>query len=214
MEKLAAKVSDILMLPQVLTGLLERAANKALSLSGSQDSLSELEQKTLILLLSELSFPLSFTIADKKIICSTQTETSDCQITTSLASLRQLKAEQQITTLIKQDKLDVSGDIKIAQQFASVIDSLNIDWQSELAKHIGDIPTHKLSQFGNKVSGKFAKISASMQADISEYLVHEHRLVVTQGQIHRFQQGVQDVAREADTLTQRIKQLSEKISNT
>lgn len=205
------KLSDSLLLPQVATATLELIINKALSLNNKSLSFATVAQKTLTLELAELSFPLCFTVDNTSspvvIIVRSTTEGSDCSIKTSVSTLKKLKANQSLTQLIKQDELDVSGDIKIAQQFANIAQSLEIDWQTELAKHLGDVPTHKLLQFGNKITKSLLATGKQLEADISEYLVHEKRLVVTSSQINAFNQQTKDAASKVDSLSARIDKL-------
>ena len=212
-----SKITSNLMISQLLTSTLEVLINKALSLSTTNASLENLTQKTLTLELADLGFPLSFTvyktIKNSQIMVTALTERADCTINTSLSTLRELKAEQQITELIKQDKLDLTGDIKVAQQFASVAENLDIDWQSELANHIGDIPTYKLIQLGKRVSTKVQFAAKQIKADASEYIVHEKRLVVTRSQIEQFNQQVVKVVEQVNELDQRISQLINNKSN-
>ena len=199
------------MISQILTSTLEILINKTLTFSTNTASLEKLTQKTLTLVLEELGFPLSFTVCNTAesptIVVTTLTECADCTINTSISTLRELKAEQQITELIKQDKLDLTGDIKVAQQFASVAENLDIDWQSELANHIGDIATYKLMQLGKRVSEKVQFATKQIKADTSEYIVHEKRLVVTRSQIDQFNQQVFEASEQVDQLDQRISQL-------
>ena len=197
---------------QAFCSVLEKILNKALSLNihGLQ-VLTPLEQKTLTLELAELAFPISFSINQQAILVTTLTERSDCQLKTSISTLVELQKEQQLTELIKQGKLDILGDIKVAQQFASVFEQLTIDWQSELAQHIGDIPTYKLSQFSLWLNDKIKFVSQQIQADASEWLVHEKRLVVTNSQISAFNQQVNDVTNDVDNIEQRLAKLSAKI---
>ena len=211
-NQFSTKLSDSLLLPQVATATLELIINKALSLNNNTSvSFTALTQKTLTLELADFSFPLSFTVnsaaSSTEIIVRTYVKYSDCTIHTSINTLKKLKANQSLTQLIKQDELDVNGDIKIAQQFASIAQSLEIDWQTELAKHLGDVPTHKLLQFSNKITKSLSARGKQFEADISEYLVHEKRLVVTSSQINAFNQQTKDIASEVDTLSARIDKL-------
>ncbi len=209
-----ANISKQLMFPQTLAASLEIIINKVLSLDSANSSLEKLGQKTLTLVLAELGFPLSFTttsgigIDDKNLLVTSLTEHTDCTINTSIKTLRELQAKQQLTELIKQDKLDVTGDIKVAQQFANLAQNLDIDWQSELANHIGDVATHKLMQLGKKISAKVNFATTQIQADASEYIVHEQRLVVTKSQIEHFNQEVNDVNKHVASLEARIARLS------
>jgi ubiquinone biosynthesis protein UbiJ len=205
------------MFSQTLTAGLEIIINKVLTLKSAFFSFDKLAHKTLTIALSELDFPLSFTVVPTKesrfntmnVLVTSLTAHTDCTITTSIKTLIELQTQKKLTELIKQDKLDVTGDIKVAQQFASLAETLNIDWQSELATHIGDIPTHKLTQLGKKVSDKFHFTAQQIKADASEYLVHEQRVVVTKSQIELFNQAVADIDAQTQTLEARIARLSE-----
>jgi ubiquinone biosynthesis protein UbiJ len=210
-NQVVTQISKDLLLPQAVTATLELIINKALSLNNKSVSFTGVAQKTLTLELAELPFPLCFTVDNVSssvgVIVSANHECSDCTIKTSINTLKKLKANVSLTQLIKKDELDVSGDIKIAQQFANITQSLEIDWQTELAKHFGDVPTHKLLQFGNKVTKSLAATGKQLEADVSEYLVHEKRLVVTSSQLNAFNQMTKDVANQVDALSARIDKL-------
>lgn len=201
------------MFQQTFCATVEFVVNQALALNlKGNNVLAPLEQKTLTIVLTELGFPLSFSINERKILVTSLLERSDCTIKTSGKTLLELKKEKQITALIKQEKLDVQGDIKVAQLFANIAESLDIDWQSEIAKHIGDIPVYKLSQLGKSLTEKFTFAAQQIQADASEWLVHEKRLVLTASQLHSFSQQVSEVSRQTDTLSEHIQRLVEKTS--
>lgn len=202
------------MLQQVFLSSIELMINKVLSLNTDPIDLKKLEQKTLTIVLSELNFPISFTVTSNKVIVSGLTERADCTINTSIKTLQALQAEQPLTELIKQNKLDLTGDIKIAQQFIQLAENLNIDWQSELAAHIGDMPTHKLMQLSKQVMNKVQFATKQIKADASEYIVHEKRLVVTRSQIDTFNQQVNQVNNRVDQLALRIEALTKGLTNT
>ncbi len=216
--QLSSQVGKHLLLPQVATAALELILNKALALNNNKSvSFAAIAQKTLTLELAELPFTLCFTVNTSAIqtavLVRTRVEFSDCTINTSINTLNKLKANQSLTQLIKQDELDVMGDIKIAQQFAHIAQSLEIDWQTELAKHLGDVPTHKILQLGNKITKSLVGKGKQLEADIGEYLVHEKRLVITNSQINAFNQNTKDVASKVDTLSARIDKLIANIAN-
>jgi len=206
-----------LMFPQALAASLEIIINQVLSLGSANSSLEKLGQKTLTLTLAELGFPLSFTVTSdlgaSNLLVTSLTERADCIINTSLKTLRELQAKQQLTELIKQDKLDVTGDIKVAQQFANMAQNLDIDWQSELANHIGDVATYKLMQLGKKIAAKLSFAATQIQTDASEYVVHEQRLVITKNQIEHFNQAVNDVSKDVMALETRIARFNKSPNN-
>ena len=197
-----------LMLPQVLTSALETIINQALALNiHSNSQLETLAQQTLTITLSELDFPLSFSVNDNRVLVTTLAERADCEINTSIKTLLQLKKEQELTRLIKQELLDIQGDIKVAQQFSAVAANLEIDWQSQLAKYIGDIATYQVVQTGKNIWQKLTFAAEQIQADASEWLVHEKRMLVTTSELGVFNRQVSELAEETEFLTARIEAL-------
>ena len=203
-----SNISQQFMFAQALSAVIETLINQFLkyNLSGTQ-ALKPLSEKTLTVKLAELPFALSFSVSDEKIHVTTNDEHSDCCIITSIKTLVELKKEQQLTDLIKNDKLDIQGDLKVAQHFANIAETLDIDWQSELAKRIGDIPTYKLAKIGAKLLKKLNFATTQIQADASEWLVHEKRLLVTAAEIVSFSLDVERAEQKASALSQRIDEL-------
>ncbi len=193
------------MTQQALCAMLEAVINRVLAVNtASNEALHKLEQKTLTIKLAELSFPVSFSVCQQQIAVTGLTERNDCQVDTSMTSLIELKKQQQITTLIKQDKLDLQGDIQVAQQFLMVAESVDIDWQTELAQHIGDIPTYKLVQMGYFLQKKIRFAGQQIQADASEWLLHEIKAVIHSDEMQRFSQQVSSTSLATDRLQNRI----------
>ena len=202
-----------LMPQQALSTALEFIINQAITKSApSSAMLAQMEQQTLAINLTELPFPLVFTCTREKILVSGNLELANCTITTSLKTLQQLKSDNALTEAIKSSKLNLEGDLKIAQRFAGLMDSISIDWQSELAKHIGDIATYKVSRLTSSLWQKLAFTSQQVQADASEWLVHEKKLSITQDEYLPYRAGVIDVSHQIDGLEQRIWQLEQKLN--
>jgi ubiquinone biosynthesis accessory factor UbiJ len=234
-KQITEQITDALLLPQALSATIETIINKALLLNTNKNTnknaLASLDQTTLTVNLVELSFPVSFTInaedhkhpiivgtmiessviensaIERSVFKSSIIESNYCTISTSLKTLNKIKENQQITQLIKAGELDVEGDIKVAQQFANIAQQLEIDWQSELAKHLGDVPTHKLVEFGNKITKKIKTTSKQIERDVTEYLVHEIKLVVTNSELKGFNQAVCEIEQEVNLVSERIEKL-------
>ncbi len=207
-----AAITDQLMLKQALSSALEKVINKALELNVNDNSaLKTLEAKQLTLLLDELGFPLTFTVSSNQVLVTNLTD-SDCTVITSINTLKKLKASQQLTDYIKQDLLDIQGDLKIAQQYLNLAENLEIDWQNELAHYIGDIPTYQLSRVAHFAQTKLHFAKTQIQADLSEWLVHEKKLIVSASELNDFNgQVIQTVAR-FDKLQQRLEKLTKHIN--
>lgn len=213
---------DPWMLHQALSITLEGVINKAMAhnIDGTQ-VLDKLAQQTLNVSINELGCTLSFSVNDHKVLVAVTQDHGQinsqhrgqdvhsggyCSIETSLQTLRQLN-KQPLTQLIKQQQLDISGDINVAQQFVAVAKNLDIDWQSELANHIGDVATYKLSRAGQDLASKLSFAKSQMQQDIGEWLVHEQGLLLTRCQVQAFNQEVKLLANQSDSLLARFERL-------
>jgi len=196
------------MFAQALSATLETLINQFLryNLHGTR-ALKPLSGKTLTVKLAELPWPLSFTISHEKVHVTSSEEHYHCCLITSISTLFELNKNQQLTDLIKNDQLDIQGDLKVAQRFAEIAQTLDIDWQSELAKRIGDIPTYQLGQLGRQLRDKLNFAAKQIQADAGEWLVHEKRMIVTAAELDSFSLEVEQVEQQASALQQRLEQL-------
>lgn len=201
---------------QLLTSALELILNQALSMGNAQVSaLNKLEQKSLAVSLAELNAVICLTVSQRKLLVtspSLDTTTADCIITTSISTLVKLKNEQQLTQLIKSEQLDLSGDIKVAQLYAALFESLHIDWPSELEKHIGDIATYKLVQLAQTTGNKLKFAQRQISSDATEWLVHEKKWVVTAYDIAQYQQHVSHIADQIERTEKHIDVLANKLN--
>ncbi|TPH15567.1 ubiquinone biosynthesis accessory factor UbiJ [Litorilituus lipolyticus] len=209
----AVKLSEQLMVPQFICSVVELIINRALSLSNKPITLSAIENKTFTLELAELNFPLSITVSNNVLLVNSTNSTSDCTLISSIATLRQLKAQQQLTELIKQEQLDIQGDIKVAQQFARIAEELDIDWPTEVARHIGDVPTHKIGQLSQKAKKSISQLFETLEADVGEFLIHEKRLAVTNSEIKRFNQGVEQTSDQLTRIESRLAALENRLND-
>lgn len=203
--------------PQLFCSVIEAIANQALTMSeSSKAQLEKLGEASLLVQISELGFPLLFRQCQQRLLITSATEqavTADCSIYTSFSTLAELKSEHQLTELIKQEKLDIQGDLKVAKQFAAIAESIDIDWGSELEKHVGDIAAFKIMSLAKKAVEKAKFVKTQISSDATEYLVHEQKLMVTQPELTRFFDGVSACTSQTNQIEQQVKQLQQRLAN-
>ncbi|SET41139.1 ubiquinone biosynthesis protein UbiJ [Thalassotalea agarivorans] len=203
------------MFVQGITLLIEKAIAKVLVMNTAGYPFAQLKGKQLGLAFNELEqcFLLSFSENDVSVhaVDATQFAQTDCAVKTSISGLSELKQGAQITDLIKSEQIVVTGDIKIAQQLTSEIDKLNIDWQSEVAKHIGDVAMYKLWRGNKFIAQKIGFFGKTVAADASEYLLHEQKLVVSSSELTAFNEQVDYTVKLLQDIEQRIVAIDQKI---
>ncbi|GLX80718.1 ubiquinone biosynthesis accessory factor UbiJ [Thalassotalea eurytherma] len=200
---------------QMLGGAIEAAINQALAKNiNTRVPIEQLAGKHLKIHIDEIGVPITIGFSQSTAYVLTDDVESDCTISTSLKTLAELKQSQQLTELIKQEKLDIQGDLKTAQQFAQVFEQLTIDWQSEIAKHIGDVATYRLSQAFGFVQEKADFAKQQISEDFSQWLVYEKKLAVNNVEIQHFKNDVNQVSQRVNGLMQRLTKLDQQINFT
>jgi ubiquinone biosynthesis protein UbiJ len=131
----------------------------------------------------------------------------DCLIRgTPLALARMGMAERKETQII-QGEVEILGDTSLAQAFNRAIAGLDVDWEEQLARVIGDPFAH---QVGNQVraAAQWArKSSESLTADLQEYLQEEARLTPTRYEVEAFLSQVDILRDDVERAEARIERI-------
>lgn len=72
-------------------------------------------------------------------------------------------------------RLEVTGDAALAHQLQRALNQLEPDWEAAMARHIGDVPAHFLSQRVRGAIRWSRQAFQSLNANIEEYVHEESR---------------------------------------
>lgn len=200
---------------QLLTAGLEKALNHLLSLDPAAASeLGSLAGKQLRVKLQELPWPLIFAFSDRiHVLVQEDSEASpDCSLSLSLSTLQALQDPSQITRLIKDGKLDLEGDIHVAQGFSTVVKNLDIDWEEQLSKHTGDVVAHSLFSTGRRVFELVREKGEQVRKTLSEGALEEKRLAAHPIAVEHFNLSVNDLRSDTDRLEARLSNLEKRLA--
>lgn len=209
--------------PQLVTSGIETVINKLLNLdSDSQNRLQKLSGRTLQVSVTELPWPLLFSFSDQvdvRVVVSDSTSesvdlTPDCLIELDLETLPKLQDSSQLTQLIQQKKLNLVGDIYVAQTFSTLIKDLDIDWEEQLSKYTGDVVAHQTFTTAKNLFEK-AKQTLNKKADeISRNLRQTNSIAVTQNEVILYCEDVSELRSSTERLAARIALLEKAVNNT
>ena len=136
----------------------------------------------------------------------------DCVIQGSPLALARLgMAADKETPLVSGD-VTLSGDTALAHAFSTALARLNVDWEEQLARVIGD-PFAR--QVGNRVRDAehwTQRTSATLTANLSEYLQEERRLLPTRYEVEAFLQQVDTLRDDVERLAARLDHLAKRAS--
>ncbi|WP_254276582.1 SCP2 domain-containing protein [Halomonas sp. 3H] len=109
--------------------------------------------------------------------------------------------------LMFQGRLAVRGRIHLLEQTRDLLLDLDLDWEGELARWLGDLPAHSLAE-GLRRLGRFGlRTRDEFCADLSEYLFEEARLLPGRHQLEVLRDHLTELEVSADRLEARLARL-------
>ncbi|MCB1803373.1 MAG: SCP2 sterol-binding domain-containing protein [Gammaproteobacteria bacterium] len=102
-------------------------------------------------------------------------------------------------------KVRIDGDTGTAQRFSEALAGLDIDWEEQLSRVVGDIPAHEIGRGVRSARREGRRIADGARDNLSDYLTEEARLLP-----HRFE--VADFADAIDTLRDDVERIEARIA--
>ncbi len=190
------------LVPQLICATLEKVLHKVVAMDPASPALlQKVQGKQLALQLQELPWRFVLSGTAQTLLLNQHHEKVDCVTTTDLATLQKLNDPSQLTRLIKQDKLQIDGDLQVAQQFSSLLQQLDPDWQQQLSGWLGDALAHKVATAIKQLQLYIqTQLQQTEQAAV-ELAQDELALSPTQAEMNQF-------SRDVSQLQARLEQLS------
>ncbi|GGB03326.1 ubiquinone biosynthesis accessory factor UbiJ [Agarivorans gilvus] len=188
---------------------VEALSNQLLNLDeGSTQRRSQLAGKVLAITIQPLPC-CYFVVSEQQLDVLNKYEGEpDCRLSLNLLTLAELKQADRIPSLIKQDKLQLEGDIKLAQQFADLFLQLEPDLEEKLSQRIGDVAAYQLLSKSRMLAEALSKVFAQAPVKLTELANEEWKLSVGQVEYQSWQRQVQKLAADCEQLARRIEGLS------
>lgn len=196
----------------LMTAGVETLFNALLNQSAAaQANLTRLRGKVLKLHLQELNLELFFAFSQRIDVLAGYEATPDASISIKLAQLAEIRAKQNLTELIKQDRLVVDGDLSLIQDFAEFMDELKPDVEELLSKLTGDVLAYQLVQGAKSTKNWLQDKAQVSQHKLAEAVVHEWQLAPAPLELAYFCDQVSDLAQDADKLEQAYQALVQRL---
>lgn len=107
-------------------------------------------------------------------------------------------------------RIEVRGDTDLAHRFSDIMNTLNIDWEEQLAKLVGDVAAHetgKAVRSAERWAGRTAQIS---EQNLQEYLQEEARVVPTRYEVNEWQDEVDRLRDDVERMEARVARLEKR----
>nr|WP_209319169.1 SCP2 sterol-binding domain-containing protein [Pseudoalteromonas sp. Isolate6] len=193
----------------MLGAVLETALNKGLKLSPElKRALSKGQHKVLSVEVRDLHtcLAITYTGINIHVLCPFDGE-ADCSISADFSTLLELKDPSQLTALIRQDKLDLEGDLSLAQLYSNALAALDIDWAEHLAKYLGDGPAQVVIDTLQNLARRAKQDGQVAKTTLTELCQDELKVAPHPLEFQQFKQQVRALNNQAESLNQRLNAL-------
>jgi ubiquinone biosynthesis protein UbiJ len=207
--------SHFFMIPNFVLSLIERVLNQALKLDPSLlQKLSAVKHRRLVVDIRDWQQKIQLVFTDNQLHLHTANtiDDADCMISADINTLLALKNPAMLTQLIRQDKLDLQGDLNIAQTYSSAFSGLNIDWPEQLSTYIGDAPAQQLYLQLKMLKQQGIKAQTKLSATLTSLCQDELAITIHPLELEKFKQQNRELKGQVAAVEQRINTLLSSLS--
>jgi len=193
--------------PVPLIIALDKAINAYLQLGDNVDAkLNELGDKLVAIELRGLNMNLYFLRDNNRLsVRSFADETPDAIISATPIALAQMAVQQNADKALFAGQMKITGDLDAAQALQDILSGADIDWEEHLSGLVGDVVAHQVGRGVRGLLNWANNSQSSLQADLSEYLLHEVKALPDRQDLSNFLD-------EVDTLRSDIERFSVRLS--
>ncbi len=134
---------------------------------------------------------------------------ADCVIRGAPLSLARMALAERKESEMSSGSVQIEGDTTLAQQFAKALGGLDVDWEEQAARVLGDPIAHQVGQAMKGLSDWGRQTSRTLTADLKEYLEEEGRLVPTRYELDAFLAEVDTLRDDVERLEARVARLNQ-----
>ncbi|UYG08212.1 SCP2 domain-containing protein [Halomonas sp. M4R1S46] len=139
-------------------------------------------------------------------------EAYDAVVELDAETLGELLGGAPVERLMFQGKLSVRGRVHLLEAARDLLLDLDLDWEGELARWLGDIPAHSLAE-GIRSLGRWGlRTRQELCADVSEYVFEEARLLPGRYQLEILRDHLTELEVATDRLEARLERLRRRLS--
>ena len=199
---------EIKALPMLAVSLIEKLINEALRLDPeSAEQLARLEGRVIAIEISGLDLTLYAMPSSRGLQLHTGLEgEADVTIRGGPVGLARMGLSDTPSSLFGEG-VEIEGDTDLGRRLKQIIDGLDIDWEEQLSRLVGDVTAHQLGNLFRQTSQWARRSAETLGRDEVEYLQEESRDLVVREELEPFLDQIDTLRLDVDRLDQRIARL-------
>jgi ubiquinone biosynthesis protein UbiJ len=195
--------------PVLLATVAETVLNHALYLAPqSLEQMAALSGKRVRIEIQDLN--LNFTLlpsAHNILVFSSYTGKVDACIQGQPFSLLRLLLQTD-ANLASMPEITVQGDLGVVQQLQQTLQHLDIDWEEQFSKVLGDLPAHGIGNLLRRGHKHLRQSIGSLQNNLEDYLQQETEHLPAATEVDHFLNATDHLRDDVARLEQRIQRLT------
>lgn len=105
-------------------------------------------------------------------------------------------------------KIEISGNISLAQRLQTIIVRLSIDWEEILSELIGDELSHSFGFIIKKISKNVRYAKKEFLYNVAEYIKYENDVIIKADKLNLMNRSIDQLRDDVERLNFRINRLS------
>ncbi len=186
---------------------LEKVINHGLSMDPTTvEQLQKLKGKIVKLEIQKVNLNL-FIIPDQQGIRLEHRTTlePDTIIAGTPDNLLRLACAKGDTHAVFQHQLSISGDLELAQSLRDILKNLDIDWERQISRVVGDTAAYQLMRFGKRFKQECQTLKDKLRSESKTFLEMESELLPCREEFEKFSDQVSELRNTTDRIEARIK---------
>jgi ubiquinone biosynthesis protein UbiJ len=131
----------------------------------------------------------------------------DVTLSGDITVFAKLALRRFVPDLVADGEIQINGDIDLGQRFQRLLEEIDIDWEEQAARVLGDVAAHQLGNALRHLGGWSRRSLHVLGEDASEYLREESRLLPSRSRAEAFRLGVEALQFQAESLESRLERL-------
>jgi ubiquinone biosynthesis protein UbiJ len=203
-------VTEGIQIPDALLAVVEQALNRYLALDPEgAAAFAELEGQIIGIEMKGFGTRVTVVPGDRRLQLFGGYEAEpDCLIRGTLLALARMGMAERKETQVIKGEVEILGDTALAQAFNRALAGLDVDWEEQLARVIGDPFAHQVGNQARAAARWARKTSESLTANLQEYLQEEARLTPTRYELEAFLSRVDILRDDVERAEARIERLA------
>ncbi len=200
------------MLTQALLAAVERGLNRVLELdSTALPRLGRLNGRVIAVQAQSPSLQM-FVLADGQglRLAGQWAGAVDCTLRAPASALLRLALARDKQAVLHEPEVELDGDSGALMELAGVLQDLDLDWEYELSRWLGPVPTALLAGHLRSRAGWTRENLHSLQLSLADYLSEESRTLVGRREADARFAELDDLKLSLDRLDARIERLAQR----